>query len=276
MINIVVPPSQIIDTVELFHFKRQRKLGLKFLSKYLLKEDIQSKTHDSIEDARTALKLYEKYEEMQMYGDFDEQLLEIYRFGKMFGFKEVDEATTAAADENTAGTGKKNMTATTKGVRDDKSVNDELIQSTSMLSFGANEFLPPSPPPPHLSSQNVHHSSAAAVAAAAQRQRLCECDGASATAAQQQQNVLTFQPPPPPHSFATSTSTSIVCTTTYAKHGTSSWSESKVCWAASSRSSRNITTTYHHLRPDRVFLRRSLRRNRHHFLRDVCNTDLHL
>jgi len=194
MINIVVPPSQIIDTVELFHFKRQRKLGLKFLSKYLLKEDIQSKTHDSIEDARTALKLYEKYEEMQMYGDFDEQLLEIYRFGKMFGFKEVDEAT-KAADENTTTAGKKS-TATTKGVRDDKSVNDELIQSTSMLSFGANEFLPPS-------SQNVHHSSAAAVAAAA----AAAAAFANVTAqAQQQQrgvdNVLAFQPPPPPPSFA--------------------------------------------------------------------------
>ena len=174
-------------------FKRQRKLGLKFLSKYLLKEDIQSKTHDSIEDARTALKLYEKYEEMQMYGDFDEQLLEIYRFGKMFGFKEVDEAT-KAADDNTTTTGKKS-TATTKGVRDDKSVNDELIQSTSMLSFGANEFLPPS-------SQNVHHSSAAAVAAAA----AAAAAFANVTAqAQQQQrgvdNVLAFQPPPPP-SFA--------------------------------------------------------------------------
>ena len=150
MINIVVPPSQIIDTVELFHFKRQRKLGLKFLSKYLLKEDIQSKTHDSIEDARTALKLYEKYEEMQMYGDFDEQLLEIYRFGKLFGFKEVDEATTAA-DEATAGAGKKNMTTAAKGGFDDTAANNELVHSTSMLSFGANEFLPPPSPPPSSS-----------------------------------------------------------------------------------------------------------------------------
>ena len=206
MINIVVPPSQIIDTVELFHFKRQRKLGLKFLSKYLLKEDIQSKTHDSIEDARTALKLYEKYEEMQMYGDFDEQLLEIYRFGKLFGFKEVDEATTAAADEATAGAGKKNMTTTAaKGGFDDTAANNELVHSTSMLSFGANEFLPPpSPSPPHLSSHNVHHSSAAAVAAAAAAAAFANA-AAQAQAqhqAQRQQNVLTFQPPPPPHSFA--------------------------------------------------------------------------
>ena len=48
--------------------------------------------------------VYIWHEEMQMYGDFDEQLLEIYRFGKMFGFKEVDEAT-KAADENTTPAG---------------------------------------------------------------------------------------------------------------------------------------------------------------------------
>ena len=153
MINIVVPPSQIIDTVELFHFKRQRKLGLKFLSKYLLKEDIQSKTHDSIEDARTALKLYEKYEEMQMYGDFDEQLLEIYRYGKLFGFKEADDsssdvlASTSSAAEfesvaKNASFGKKNRSA--RNFSDEKVIANELVHSTSLLSFGANDFLPPS------------------------------------------------------------------------------------------------------------------------------------
>ena len=49
MINIVVPPAQIVDTVELFHFKRQRKLSLRFLASYLLSIDIQQETHDSIE-----------------------------------------------------------------------------------------------------------------------------------------------------------------------------------------------------------------------------------
>ena len=87
MINIVVPPEQVIDTVELFHFKRQRKLSLKFLATYLLGEDIQGETHDSIEDARTAVKLYEKYLDLQARGEFESELLEIYRFGKKYGFK---------------------------------------------------------------------------------------------------------------------------------------------------------------------------------------------
>jgi PAB-dependent poly(A)-specific ribonuclease subunit 2 len=88
MINVVVPPSQIVDTVELFHFKRQRKLSLRFLASYLLGADIQKETHDSIEDARTAVRLYEKYLEMREEGEgaFREKLLEIYRFGKRHGF----------------------------------------------------------------------------------------------------------------------------------------------------------------------------------------------
>eukprot|EP00898_Chlorokybus_atmophyticus_P002747 jgi/Chlat1/3473/Chrsp23S03668 len=87
MINIVVPPEQIIDTVELFHLKRQRKLSLRFLSSYLLRTDIQKDTHDSIEDARTALKLYEKYRELTAAGKFNEILLETYRYGRLHNWE---------------------------------------------------------------------------------------------------------------------------------------------------------------------------------------------
>ena len=49
---------QMVDTVNLFYMKKQRKISLRFLAAYLLKQDIQQTTHDSIEDARTALNLY--------------------------------------------------------------------------------------------------------------------------------------------------------------------------------------------------------------------------
>ncbi|PHH70824.1 hypothetical protein CDD80_5705 [Ophiocordyceps camponoti-rufipedis] len=59
VINIHVPKAQVIDTIDLFYLKsRLRKLSLAFLAWYLLKEDIQMETHDSIEDSRTALRLY--------------------------------------------------------------------------------------------------------------------------------------------------------------------------------------------------------------------------
>lgn len=45
--------------MELFHFKRQRKLSLRFLASYLLGASIQQDTHDSIVDARTALQLFQ-------------------------------------------------------------------------------------------------------------------------------------------------------------------------------------------------------------------------
>eukprot|EP00752_Nemacystus_decipiens_P004347 g3971.t1 len=60
MCNLTLPPSQVIDTVHLWSLPGQRKISLRFLAQYLLNINIQGETHDSIEDARIALALYNK------------------------------------------------------------------------------------------------------------------------------------------------------------------------------------------------------------------------
>ncbi|KAF4595528.1 PAB-dependent poly(A)-specific ribonuclease subunit PAN2 [Ophiocordyceps camponoti-floridani] len=88
VINIHVPKAQVIDTIDLFYLKsRLRKLSLAFLAWYLLKEDIQMETHDSIEDSRTALRLYRKYLEFQDAGVLEAMLQDIYRVGREVNFK---------------------------------------------------------------------------------------------------------------------------------------------------------------------------------------------
>lgn len=88
VINIHVPKTQVVDTIDLFFQKSHlRKLSLAFLAWYLLKEDIQLETHDSIEDSRTALKLYKKYQEFQDAGILETMLQDIYRAGRDVNFK---------------------------------------------------------------------------------------------------------------------------------------------------------------------------------------------
>ncbi|EKJ70854.1 hypothetical protein FPSE_09006 [Fusarium pseudograminearum CS3096] len=88
VINIHIPKAQVIDTIDLFFLKnRLRKLSLAFLAWHLLKEDIQMETHDSIEDSRTALKLYKKYLEYQDAGILELMLQDIYRVGREVAFK---------------------------------------------------------------------------------------------------------------------------------------------------------------------------------------------
>lgn len=87
-INIHVPKAQVVDTVELFHIAAlKRKLSLRFLAWLLLKEDIQTDMHDSIEDARTALKLWRKWEEFTEAGVLEETLQWVYNRGREMGFK---------------------------------------------------------------------------------------------------------------------------------------------------------------------------------------------
>ena len=91
-INIHVPKSQVLDTVTLFHIRSQkRKLSLRFLAWYFLKEDIQHETHDSIEDAHMALKLWRKYEEFNDAGIVAQMLEEVYSKGRKYGYKPPSE-----------------------------------------------------------------------------------------------------------------------------------------------------------------------------------------
>ncbi|MBW0476095.1 hypothetical protein O181_015810 [Austropuccinia psidii MF-1] len=89
IINIHVPPSQIIDTVNLYYIpSRQRRLSLRLLSYLILKHDIQNAgMHDSIEDARTALKLYDIYRQLNNEGVWQDELENVYRKGKEMGWK---------------------------------------------------------------------------------------------------------------------------------------------------------------------------------------------
>jgi hypothetical protein len=65
-LDIYVPPAQVLDTVNLYTSEdHKRKLSLRFLSWFLLKKDIQTSSHDSIEDARYALLLYKLWTEFK-------------------------------------------------------------------------------------------------------------------------------------------------------------------------------------------------------------------
>ncbi|OBZ75634.1 PAB-dependent poly(A)-specific ribonuclease subunit PAN2 [Grifola frondosa] len=88
IINIFVPPHQVIDTVDLYYMRhRQRRLSLRFLTWFVLKENIQTDTHDSIEDALSALKLWKAYQTFEEQDVFDKKLEELYREGRKYNYK---------------------------------------------------------------------------------------------------------------------------------------------------------------------------------------------
>ena len=117
-INIHVPKRQVVDTVDLFFDKKKaRKLSLRFLSWFLLGERVQMPEgevagaagsaatamgaelqsmqpppqtgHDSVVDARMALRLWDKWRDLQEQGPAvtEKVIEEIYRRGRELGFK---------------------------------------------------------------------------------------------------------------------------------------------------------------------------------------------
>ncbi|XP_024915310.1 PAN2-PAN3 deadenylation complex catalytic subunit PAN2 isoform X2 [Cynoglossus semilaevis] len=90
VINLLVLKDQVVDTVYLFHLPRKRMISLRFLAWYFLDLNIQGETHDSIEDARTALQLYRKYLELSRRGGNDEVrkvLKGLYEKGRQLDWK---------------------------------------------------------------------------------------------------------------------------------------------------------------------------------------------
>ncbi|XP_051913927.1 PAN2-PAN3 deadenylation complex catalytic subunit PAN2 isoform X1 [Hippocampus zosterae] len=93
VINLLVLKDQVIDTVYLFHLPRKRMISLRFLAWYFLDLSIQGETHDSIEDARTALQLYRKYLEVSRGGGPDQVrkvLKGLYEKGRQMDWKVPD------------------------------------------------------------------------------------------------------------------------------------------------------------------------------------------
>lgn len=86
-VNLVVPPHQILDTVEIFHQPGMRYISLRFLTNFVLGRDMQQDIHDSIEDASAAFELYEKALEWKRLGIFGKKLQEIYTHGQKTDWK---------------------------------------------------------------------------------------------------------------------------------------------------------------------------------------------
>lgn len=93
-INIQVPKTQTVDTQYLFfHPAKNRRLSLRYLAWAVFKEYIQEENsdvtegHDSIEDARMALRLWKKFQEYEDAGIVNQILEEIFAQGFKLGFK---------------------------------------------------------------------------------------------------------------------------------------------------------------------------------------------
>lgn len=112
---------------------------MRFLAWYLLKEDIQGggeKGHDSVEDARTAVRLWRKWEELgrQRGEKGREKVVEdVYRVGRRWGFKPPPPPPP--------------MVSARKEIEGKGRVTPPMMGG-GMLAVTASPFVPPPPPTP--------------------------------------------------------------------------------------------------------------------------------
>lgn len=85
-ININIPPKQIRDTA-IYFLRGKRYLSLRYLAFALLDRNIQEGNHDSIEDAYTALILYQKYLDLERDGTLEHVLDKIYSEGRALNYR---------------------------------------------------------------------------------------------------------------------------------------------------------------------------------------------
>jgi hypothetical protein len=90
ILNISIPPNQIIDTAEIYHQPNQRYISLRYLTNYVVGCEWQQDVHDSVEDAKAAYDLYNKALSLKSQGKLDEFLVTLYADGHKSQFKLVD------------------------------------------------------------------------------------------------------------------------------------------------------------------------------------------
>ena len=95
-VNMQVPKTQTVDTQYLYLAPgRNRRFSLRYLAWAVFREYIQEETferdspggHDSIEDARMALRLWRKFQEYEDAGIVEPMIEEIYRRGAKYSWK---------------------------------------------------------------------------------------------------------------------------------------------------------------------------------------------
>lgn len=86
-VNLIVPPHQVLDTVEIYHQPGMRYISLRFLTNCVLGRDMQQDIHDSVEDALAAFELYETALRWHKDGTFEKKLQDIYSYGQRMDWK---------------------------------------------------------------------------------------------------------------------------------------------------------------------------------------------